>query len=561
MKRFGAFLGLAALCWSSLSVAIRAQGAGEEDAMQPLLVVSLKSFEELTTDLDFIGGAGSDAGLGGIEGVLDLIGGGQLTETIDQTKPWGLAISSDGLEFQILGFLPIKDLSGFLEAVAGVAGGATELEDDIWQINLQGFALCLKQQGDWTYASLSPDFLGNLPEDPTKLLASIDTKHDVAAAVHMQNIPEVFRQLLFEQIKGMAMQSLEQLPSGEGASSDLQRALIDRQFTAMTLMANDIEVVRFGGSIDREGKKSVVDLDIVAVEGSPLAAKMAETAAARSKFSGFVMDESLTSLNLRMMMTHQQIEEGKAMIEELRAQVVSQLEGIQLLDDQGVKERVIDLMNRFIDLGLVAPVNSGALDLGLALAGTGPYTLIAGVTNPESENLQKLLEEFANMLETEAGFYGFQLDVAKHQDVRFHSASIPLPGGEIGDQLTEIFGFDLELTFGVGPHSAYLAIGGGGVDKLKAAIDASLAAENTTTPPVQMNLKVASLLKLLSGGADADPNLTMMAQQVEAGKDKLTVVGDPIERGMHLHIEGEESLLKALPTLISTIGLPAGLPF
>lgn len=562
MKRLVMHWGALALCLCGAAAPAWGQAAAEAEdtAMQPLVVVSLKSFEELASDLDYVGGLSGNSSLGGVEGVLELIGGGQLVESMDQTKPWGLAISSDGLEFQILGFLPIKDLEAFLEAVGGVGGGATEVEEDVWQMSLQGFTLCFKQQGEWTYASLSPDFLKNLPDDPTKLVAGLDTKHDLSAAIHVQNIPEVFRQLLVEQVKQMVMQNLSEMPGSESATGDLQRVLLERQFQSLTLMSNDVEVVKFGGSIDKDAHKSTMDVEIVALEGSPLAAKMNETAAARTRFSGFVMADAMAAMNMRWMLPPVQIEELKGTIEEVRAQLKSQLENIQLLDDQGIKERAIDIVNRLIDLTLVAPIEAGALDVGFAMAGSGPYTLLAGSHNPQADELQKLLEEFANMLETEAGFYGFQLDVAKHNDVRFHSVSIPLPGGEIGDQLTELFGFDMELTFGIGPQSSYLAIGGGGVDKLKAAIDASAAGESQTNPPLVLNLQMAPLLKLLAAGDAADPNLSLMASQVEPGKDKVTVVGESIERGMHLHVEAEEGLVKILPTIISTIGLPAGLP-
>ena len=79
-------------------------------------------------------------------------------------------------------------------------------DDGSYKLNVQAFALYMKQVGDWTFVSQAPEGFASAPEDPAKLLGGLDTQYDMGVQAHIQNIPEVFRQLAVEQIKlGMAM--------------------------------------------------------------------------------------------------------------------------------------------------------------------------------------------------------------------------------------------------------------------------------------------------------------------------------------------------------------------
>ncbi len=83
--------------------------ANAQDEMKPLIVVSLSNYQEMIDDLDFVGQVSGTPDMGkGLEGLLSLVTQGQGLVGLDKKKPWGLAASTDGVSFQILGFLPIQ---------------------------------------------------------------------------------------------------------------------------------------------------------------------------------------------------------------------------------------------------------------------------------------------------------------------------------------------------------------------------------------------------------------------------------------------------------------------
>ena len=82
--------------------------AAEE--MKPLVVASFAGFGELVDDLNFVGEVSDVDDLGtSLEGMLEMFTQGQGLAGIDRDRPWGLVVSTNGGEFQLLGFLPLND--------------------------------------------------------------------------------------------------------------------------------------------------------------------------------------------------------------------------------------------------------------------------------------------------------------------------------------------------------------------------------------------------------------------------------------------------------------------
>jgi hypothetical protein len=527
--------------------------AQETDEMQPMFVVAHKGFAELMSDLEFIGEVSDNQDLaGGLEGLLTIFTGGQELDWLDKSKPWGLAVSSDGIEFQILAFMPISDIEKFTGMLGAIGASAQKEGDDMWKLDLLGQSLYFRQAGAWTYASISPDFLNNLPEDPSKLHKGVELAHDMVLQVNPQNIPEVFRQIAAAPIKQQVLQALENAPESENQILNIGPEVIERQIDAMVITMNDVSVFNLGASIDRPGRQMLIDVDVQAVPETELAKAYSASGAAPTRFAGFYQPEAAAAANLNMSLTQADTQQWVDLVADIRAQLMEQLEGLGALPDGDAKDTVKEVVGQLLGV-LESTASSQSVDAGFALVGEGPFTLIAGASTPKAEDLQKFCEGFAELLENQLGFYGFQIDAAKHKDIRFHSVSVPLPGGDIADQLIELFGFDLELTFGVGADRVFLAMGADGVENLKKAIDAS---ENpgSDLPPVRVQAKLEPLMKILSKTPNLDPAIASAISGIEAGKDQVTVVSTRTEKGMQTKIQGQEGLVKIVGTLMMTMG-------
>jgi hypothetical protein len=550
--------------------------AQDEGEMKPLFVAALRSYEELIGDLDAIGKASDNPDLAqGIEGLIQLVTQGQGLVGLDKTKPWGLAVSSDGIQFQIVGFLPVNDLEKFMSALGGVAGEPQKTDDGVWKVELQGQSLSFKQGGQWTFVSLGAEFLGDLPEDPSKLLDGLHEQYDGAVRIYIQNIPEIFRQLAIEQLKigleqglggeGMQIPGLDNLPGGgqlPGMDSlpklseeqqKLAAAIARGQLDAMSAMMNEVDQITFGLTIDSQSKKLSGDVVMTAVAGSKTAEELAKMSDGKSKFAGFKKCEpAALTANVSLNLTESDIRQAKETIGAIQEDLNQRIADFGLGDDH-IKELLKEFVDKLMSIGRET-FDSGRVDVGAALVGEGPFTLLAGGYIKDDEAATKLFDELVETVESEAGFYGIEKNVVEHKGVQFSRVLLPIPPGEEGDAIANLFGSDVELVIGIGKQSAYIGLGRDCVEGLKKAIDASEQAADQKVAPLEVVAKLSPLSKLAAESQDADPNAALVAGALEDGKDQLTITLSPCENGTKVHFEGEEGLLKVLGTMMTQLG-------
>jgi hypothetical protein len=200
---------------------------------------------------------------------------------------------------------------------------------------------------------------------------------------------------------------------------------------------------------------------------------------------------------------------------------------------------------------------------------------VAGFEATNAGDLSKFFDKVANLLETEIGFFGFQRDVDKHEGVRFHSVSVPSPGGAEGDQLADLFGDDLEVTFGFGEKTAYFAVGNDGLAALKRAIEASKSAADKPAPAIRLSASLAAIQKVFGtsalgglpeatgaagggGNGNATPTNGSANADSPAAKDMIQVVAQPNVDAMSWHIELDEAPLAAILPLFMSVAPSLG---
>ncbi|MBX3415587.1 MAG: hypothetical protein KF708_23080 [Pirellulales bacterium] len=560
-------LALAALTAALLWVAPSGARAQDEPDMKPLFVVSFAGWQELVDDIELVGKETDDPELAqGIEGLLTLVTQGQGLQGLDKERPWGLVVQTDELQFQILGFLPVTDLDKFLEALAAV-GEPEDLGDGVFKLDIQPMPIFFKQSGDWTYISIGNEFPEDLPEDPVSLLDGLNKEYDIAVRAYIANIPEIFRQLAVEQLKigmeegfgNLPIPGLENLPIPELPENELAKKMAQGQIESLIEGIEDTDQVTFGVTIDRDAKKSKFDIVATAVEDSKLAESLGRLKGQTTRFGAFMVPDATLSGTLSATLSDKEIENMLASAKTLREEANSQLDKVDALSDESIRDRVKEFVGKVFDI-VDDSIESGRADAGVALLGDGPFTLVVGTHVAEGKQAQALLDEFVETVENEVGFYGFQRDVAKVDDVRFHQVVAPLPGGPEADKIAELFGDTLSLTFGVGETSFYLGIGEEGLDKLKEFVEKSKETSDKEVAPLQLTLKLNPLLKLASEQENADPNLATAAAVLKDGQDRVNVTVNPLKNGVSIHVEGEPGLMKLLGTVGMSLGAGLGLP-
>lgn len=558
---------LAALAAALLWVAPSGALAQDEPEMKPLFVVSFSGWQELVDDIDLVGKETDDPELAqGLEGLLTLVTQGQGLQGLDKERPWGLVVQTDELQFQILGFLPVTDLDKFLEALAAV-GEPEDMGDGVFKLDIQPMAIFFKQSGDWTYISIGNEFPEDLPEDPVTLLDGLNKEYDIAVRAYIANIPEIFRQLAVEQLKigmeegfgNLPIPGLENMPIPELPENELAKKMAQGQIESVIESLEDTDQVTFGVTIDRDNKKSKFDITATAVADSKLAENLGRLKGQETHFGAFMVPDATVAGTLSATLSDKEIENMLASAKTLREEANNQLDKIDALQDEAIRDRVKEFVGKIFDI-VDDSVESGRADAGMTLLGDGPFTLVIGTHVAEGKQVQALLDEFVETVENEVGFYGFQRDVAKVDDVRFHQVVAPLPGGPEADQIAELFGDTLSLTFGVGETAFYLGLGEEGLDKLKEYVEKSKEMSDKEVPPMQMTVKLNPLLKMASEAENADPNLATAAAVLKDGQDRINVTVNPIENGVSINIVGEPALMKLLGTVGMSLGAGLGLP-
>ena len=583
----------------------RAQEAQEQKAPQikPMLVVSVRSYKQLIVDLNTLGEISDMPGLGlALNQLINQFTQGQGIPGLDKDKPLGLAVSANGFEFQVLGFLPIKKLDDFMELVGQFSSDVEKQDDGTYEVSLGDLPLPIpvetlyfKQHGDWTYVSILPS-LNNLPDDPSALLDDLDEQYHVAARIYFSNIPELFRQMAVQQLKTGVEQGLAgNIPGGPKVKAEVEveaekgkveveaeveverssntAEMARRQVEAISSLLNDTAELTIGWKLDASTKRGLIDLvmvqtDEAAKRGGGLLSQVSEEVT--TEFSGFVQEKATIAANVSLPLGDAEIAQFKQSLDELEEHLLDRISGISQLGEESQ-----DLVEDFFDEIFEAAeetVDSGKVDLGFSVMGKGPFTIFGGVYVKDGNRINQLLERFVSLVEDELGFFGIDRSTIEKPRVKLYSTWVPIPGGETGDQLAELFGDNLELVFGTGEHAFYLGLGEGSIELVKGAIEASALAADKKTTPVQATVAVGPLLKLLASSLEKTetgedrPLLSMMnldleeiSENLEEGKDRVFVTVKPVRNGVHTHIELEEGLIKTLGSLLMTLGT-AGVP-
>ena len=441
--------------------------------MQPVVVVSLASYDELFHDLEFIGSVSDNPDLAkGFEGLVAMFTQWQGLAGLDKTKPLGAAVTTDGGNFQILGFVPVKDVKKLYSALAGVIGEPDDAGDGVSRFNTAAIPIYVKQQGGWAFIGQSPESLVDLPEDPVKLLGGLTKDYDLGLRLHLQNIPEVFRQLAMDQIKAGVQAGLDKQPDEDEAQAEATKKFVQHQIDQMMAAFNEIDQVTIGWAIDSSGRRSLLDMSVTALADSQLAKKLAAEAPDASRFAGFLDSDPLLKMHLNGAMAPDDVENLAAATESLKAQLGAAIDKSDDLDDEQEKTVVKGLLNEALDL-VVASLQKGIINGGMKITGSGPFTVIAGGYFSEGYKLEALFKKAAELLtdEDDKDAPKFKFNVAKQEGVRFHSITMPWGDDDDDDDDAELLeamlGENLELTLGFGSESVFVALGADGVKAIK----------------------------------------------------------------------------------------------
>jgi hypothetical protein len=534
-----------------LGTAICARAQDDAPEMKPVAVISFSGYAELKRDLEYLGEtSGNPDMVKQLEGLLTFFTQGQGLAGLDQDKPWGAAAALPEGGFgapNLLVFLPVTDVQKLLGALAQLTGEPVDKGDGILEIKKDANSVYVKEQDGWAYVAQMPDALGKLPADPMKLLGGLNEQYDLALRLNIQNVPQALRDFAVDAMKQQVERSLQQ--AQENADDDdvqLQPQIARHQVEMLGKAINEFDAITLGWSIDSEGKRALIDLNMTAIEGSDTAKQLASVSNSASKFAGFLMPEALLTAHINSVAQESDIEQSLTMLGQLRTHIMDSIDEDEDLPDEEAKDLVKELVGEALEVA-EATVKNGRFNGGLTVTGEGPLTIVAGGMVADGEKLEEVAKKFIKLAENEPDVPEVKLNVDEHKGVKFHTATIPLPDDEDGEKAKQIFGEEALVTVGFGPDSFYVALGDDGLETIKAVMDKSAEGASEELPPLEISLALAPLMKLAAQQDDANPGVAMIAESLkEGGADHLKITVRPIENGVQYEIEGEEGIIKLI---------------
>jgi hypothetical protein len=541
-----------ALLLSTVLFSTAGQSLGQ-DLSKPILTISLSGYKEIKSDLDFIGKLSGNPDMSkSLEGALALFTQGQGLAGLDESRPWGALIGFDGIQPQVLAFLPVSDMKKLLGALSGVIGEAKEV-DGVTQIQAGPMPLFLKEVEGWAFISQSPEGLAKPPKDPTKLLGGLEKQYDVAVRLGVQNIPEAFRQLAIDQIKLGVEGGLQQQPNETDQQYEMRSKLTEKQMDALATMINELNEVTLGFSIDQQAHKMFFDFSMTAVAGSKTAKQFASSASKPSKMAGFVLPGAVASLHINSNSEPgtEDLDQVVAMFKTLRAQVENQIDKEGGLGDEQVKGVVKGVVAEVMDV-IEATVKKGRMNGGAVVVGEGPFTAVAGGFVADGSKLEDAVKKLVDLAKNEPGFPEVKFNAETYKDVRFSTVAIPIPdAGHETEVLGKALGNPVQAVAAFGKESVFVAAGPKAIETIKQVIDASAsgaeaASGSDALPPVQFTVSLGPIMKFAAQQDTGNPMLSALAEGLKGGKDHVSFTVKQISNGMAVRLEAEEGVLTVI---------------
>ncbi len=308
--------------------AVPSAWAQTADEAKPLAVVVFSSFDELMKDVDFLGSlANKPDASQTIEMMVQMFTQQKGLAGLDRTKPIGVLVQSVGDMPAGAVVIPVTDFNALLDVAKGFGVTTQDAGNGLTQINTQqGQSIFAKDADGWAMLSISPDMLAAVPADPAAVLAPLAEEYDFAARVHVQNVPESYRQMAVSAMSEGAKQGLSQNEEESDEDFKTRQEQVNVQLEELKRFINELDQFTFGLAIDEAEKRAYIDFAYTAMPGTKLAKDIELNSNATTNFAGFIQPDAAMTLSFASKMTGADAAQLDQMVESLRKQVGDALE-------------------------------------------------------------------------------------------------------------------------------------------------------------------------------------------------------------------------------------------
>lgn len=546
-------IGIAA---SLLGVLLIAVGPAALQAQQPLplrpvAVVSFNNLESLLTDVDYLGK------LAGVEGLSQTLknamGESAGAPGVDNQRPFGVAVLTDGFQFLIYGYVPVTNFSQLTDWLAQKGIELTQT-GQVWSAMLpNGQEVKVAERNGWAVISANEEALKLAGPNPPDQLMDLTKRYDVAVALTLSNVPPLFKQLGLSMIQqGMEM-AMQQQAEATGQDVEAQKQMMQRSFQQMQVLLDELESMTFGLKMNEPAAALVLDMETAARPGTQSARDLSANQNLKSRLLGFVLPDAILMARTTSQASPRDVEQLKLALPQYRRMME---EAIDKAESMSNRER--KLMKNFLNTilnSLQATMEKGRFDAALSAAwNASAKGFLFGMVLADAEKVEKEFLAIAQraMKDDPKAKELIKLDAETYQGFRFHVLQIPtselteMPENirqQLGDQLALVIAFSSDM----------FALSGGpdAVNLLKKAIDQT-SEEKAVENLAEFVLKLKPIFQFVAAEGEDEESRLVGEQWVKNLGEKDQIRGQVTVQGEKstARLELDEGLTKALITAI-----------
>jgi len=376
----------------------------------------------------------------------------------------------------------------------------------------------------------------------------------------VKNLPAAVREQFLGGAKMMLGMMQRQQPGESPEQVAIRINIFNQALENIATLSKELDSALLGLGMDPSTGALYLDFELTAQPGTQTAQRFAMAKDAKTNFAGFQIPGAALTVLAAGTLDEAGVAQIKGILGKLRSKAMKDLTANEDLTNEQ-KQVAKGLLGDAMDV-LDKTIENKTIDRGMAvLLEAGAPSFVFGMTIADGAKLEKVLKQLVAEAGKEESPVAklIKLDVAKHEGINFHAATVPIED----EEAAAVLGKQVEIVVGIGSDALYIGAGKDPLATLKQAIDNSKRDAGKSIPLVQLVLTAGPIAKFIAQVAPDGPK--MIAGQVSqllaasGGKDHVTLVEQPISNGIGMRLSVEEGILKAILTMAPTPG--SGAPF
>ena len=365
-------------------------------AAEPVVVMSLKSFDELIRDSKYLAELMELPVVGSLPQMIDQMTGGKGLQGLDSTKPIGsymFAPRADEAPRAVF-FFPMSNARQFEETLSLVLS-KPQKEDGVLRYDMATAPLFGKGVGTYYFLTESAELLKET-HDPLKL---VKAKDDLAIEINIPQLMKDHRQEIENKLaEAVAEAKVARLNRNLSDDEKLSQERFE-QFAEkfMRVLTEEMDRVTVGVNIDEAGKNISFDVSVTAKPGTDFAATLDGWSKNESPFTGLLSSKTIASWFYSGTIEPLVRDEILSGMKQLDDELIRELTDRRNLSDQ-VRAALRPLDERFLEV-IRKTIQRGRLDIAVVANNAGPDSidLVAMAKVADGKELSKILEERAKI--------------------------------------------------------------------------------------------------------------------------------------------------------------------